>query len=142
MVAARARELPADEREQERDRDSREPKVGPRSSPPNPDGRRGLKLLLLREAAVVLVDERLRVEPEVVRVGAEKSLREGRPGEDVEPLLLERVGFANSVVVDLQGDRPGSLGGRLADRVAIVQARCRCQKFTRDLATEFLGPTP
>jgi hypothetical protein len=81
MVTARARELPAGEREQDRDRDSRKPKVAPFSLPPNPDGRCGLQLLLLREAAVVLVDEPLRVEPEVVRVGAEESLRVAVPGK-------------------------------------------------------------
>jgi hypothetical protein len=82
MVAARARELSADEREQDRDRESREPKVAPCSSPPNPDGRRGLRLFLLRKAAVVLVDEPLRVEPEVVRgrCGGIPSRRPSRGG--------------------------------------------------------------
>src|SRR5207247_9638361 len=42
------------------------------------------------EAAAVLVDELMGVEPEIVRVGAEESLRVGRTGEDIEAILLER----------------------------------------------------
>src|SRR3989442_1032438 len=55
-----------------------------------PPGRRTSELLLRREPAVVFVDELLCVEPEVVRIRAEESFRVRRPGEDVEPLVLER----------------------------------------------------
>ena len=42
------------------------------------------------EARAVLVDERLAVEAERLRVGAEEALDVRRRGQDVEPLVLER----------------------------------------------------
>ncbi len=62
--------------------------------------------------------------------GARPSLR---PSGSRRVRKLGRGGFA--------GESTRSLGGRLTDRVAIVHARCRCQRFTRELTTEFLGPT-
>ena len=69
-------------------RDSRDRPVTPRrrrSARANDD-----LLVADREARAVLVDERLSVEAERLRIGAEEALDVRRRGQDVEALVLER----------------------------------------------------
>jgi hypothetical protein len=71
----------------------------------NPYRSGSVELLLGGEAAVVFVDEPLRVEIEVVRIGAEEPLRVGSAGQDLEAFVLERpqvLGADTRLALDLR----------------------------------------
>src|SRR5712691_10612983 len=92
-------ELPSDEERDEQD-PRREREEHQRGGHPkgSADGERerGDRRLLWREAGIEIVDQGLRLETEVLRVGAEESLRIGCSRESVEPLLFERSEIAGS----------------------------------------------
>src|SRR4029450_8979260 len=146
VLAAGAREPPGEESGARRKRSQGEhprSEREPAASNPYRSGR--VELLLGGEAGVVLVDEALRVEVEVVRIGAEEPFRVGSARQDVEAFVLERpevLGANPRIALDIRElelpTRP-RLAKAAADLEQLLRLRVRLTRGRRHRRPDWRG---
>ena len=96
MPTSGSSHLPADQTEQHCDRNCHESRIEERTATLDPGERDRGWFVGSREAAVVLIDEALSLEPQVVRICAKEALCVRLAGQQVEALVLERLQIART----------------------------------------------